>query len=356
MSTSDDRPYDQESAHEEPTAGRAGGRDADDTGVERHPPSSATELWDHNAYGREDGDIGGSATSGATDTRDPRGGAPAYNIDAGDDDAVRHGDDSGRDDGSPVRGTGESLTGADATAGHDRESVGDDRPDDRRDHGRRDEPSGAGGGAFDQEATGRDATGRDVTGPDTADLDTADLDTVERDATGPDTTTPDTTTPDTTTRDTTDRDTTTRAGAERGAGRHAAGDATGDLGGGGRSGETPSVVRHEERLQVGTERVESGRARLRKHVVEEPVRAEQTLASEDVEEVRTPVTEEEREAFLAGRELPVGEDEVILYREVPVVQTVRVPYERVRLVVRRTERTEVVEETVRQERVDVEED
>ena len=158
MSTSDDRPYDQESAHEEPTAGRAGGRDADDTGVERHPPSSATELWDHNAYGREDGDIGGSATSGATDTRDPRGGAPAYNIDAGDDDAVRHGDDSGRDDGSPVRGTGESLTGADATAGHDRESVGDDRPDDRRDHGRRDEPSGAGGGAFDQESTGRDAT------------------------------------------------------------------------------------------------------------------------------------------------------------------------------------------------------
>ena len=326
MSTSDDRPYDQEYAHEEPTAGRAGGRDADDTGVERHPPSSATELWDHNAYGREDGDIGGSATSGATDTRDPRGGAPAYNIDAGDDDAVRHGDDSGRDDGSPVRGTGESLTGADATAGHDRESVGDDRSDDRRDHGRRDEPSGAGGGAFDQEATGRDATGRDVTGPDTADLDT-----VERDAT-------------------------TRAGAERGAGRHAAGDATGDLGGGGRPGETPSVVRHEERLQVGTERVESGRARLRKYVVEEPVRAEQTLASEDVEEVRTPVTEEEREAFLAGRELPVGEDEVILYREVPVVQTVRVPYERVRLVVRRTERTEVVEETVRQERVDVEED
>jgi hypothetical protein len=341
MSTSDDRPYDQESAHEEPTAGRAGGRDADDTGVERHAPSSATELWDHNAYGREDGDIGGSATSGATDTRDPRGGAPAYNIDAGDDDAVRHGDDSGRDDGSPVRGTGESLTGADATAGHDRESVGDDRPDDRRDHGRRDEPSGAGGGAFDQEATGRDATGRDVTGPDTADLDT-----VERDATGP----------DTTTWDATDRDATTRAGAERGPGRHAAGDATGDLGGGGRPGESPSVVRHEERLQVGTERVESGRARLRKYVVEEPVRAEQTLASEDVEEVRTPVTEEEREAFLAGRELPVGEDEVILYREVPVVQTVRVPYERVRLVVRRTERTEVVEETVRQERVDVEED
>lgn len=351
MSTSDDRPYDQESAHEEPAAGR----DADDTGVERHAPSSATELWDHNAYGREDGDIGGSATSGATDTRDPRGGAPAYNIDAGDDDAVRHGDDSGRDDGSTVRGTGESLTGADATAGHGRESVGDERPEGRRDHGRdgrRDEPSGAGGQAFDQEATGRDTSD-----PDTADLDTVERGTGER---GTAATGPDAGEREAADRDAADRDATTRAGSERGAGRHAAGDVSGDeaadLESGGRPGGTPSVVRHEERLRVGTERVESGRTRLRKYVVEEPVRAEQTLASEDVEEVRTPVTEEEREAFLAGRELPVGEDEVILYREVPVVRTVRVPYERVRLVVRRTERTEVVEETVRQERVDVEED
>ncbi|MEX5257701.1 DUF2382 domain-containing protein [Kocuria arenosa] len=336
MSTSDDRPYDQESAHEEPTAGPAGGRDTDDTGVERHPPSSATELWDHNAYGREDGDIGGSATSGATDTRDPRGGAPAYNIDAGDDDAVRHGDDSGRDDGSNVRETGESLTGADATAGHGRESVGDEERDDRRG-----DVSGAGGQAFDQERTGRDSAVRDSTVRDSTVRDSNGRAAGDRDETAP--------------------GATDRATAERGAGRHVAGDGTGDLGtaGNGRGehpGESPSVVRHEERLRVGTERVESGRARLRKYVVEEPVRAEQTLASEDVEEVRTPVTEEEREAFLAGRELPVGEDEVILYREVPVVQTVRVPYERVRLVVRRTERTEVVEETVRQERIDVEED
>lgn len=315
MSTSDDRPYDQESAHEESAAGRAGGRDADDTGVERHAPSSATELWDHNAYGREDGDIGGSATSGPTDTRDPRGGAPAYNIDAGDDDAVRHGDDSGRDDGTNVRETGESLTGADATAGHGRESVGDEGGGDRRDE-LRDEPSGARGQAFDQETADRDSTAA---------------------AAGH------------------------RGTTERGAGRHVAGAEDGDLGDAGSvRGEhedgSPSVVRHEERLQVGTERVETGRTRLRKYVVEEPVREEQTLASEDVEEIRTPVTEEEREAFLAGQELPVGEDEVILYREVPVVQTVRVPYERVRLAVRRTERTEVVEETVRKERIDVEED
>lgn len=291
MSTSDDRPYDQESAHPESPGPRADRpRDVDDTGVERHAPSSSTELWDHNAYGREGRDVGGSATSGPTDTRDPRGGAPAYNIDAGDDDALRHGDDAGDDDGTNVRRTGEPLKGAGAPAGRARESVADerrDRPADDRERTVGREQVLDRGQAFDQEATGRGAADRPVR------------------------------------------------------------DGLGEDGG--------AVIRHEERLRVGTERVESGRLRLRKYVVEEPVRAEQALASEDVEEIRTPITEEEREAFLAGRELPVGEDEVILYREVPVVRTVRVPYERVRLAVRRTERTEVIEETVRQERIDVEE-
>ena len=36
------------------------------------------------------------------------------------------------------------------------------------------------------------------------------------------------------------------------------------------------------------------------------------------------------------------------------MQTVRVPYQRVRLVARRVERTEVVEDTLRKERVDIE--
>ncbi|MGX5359582.1 YsnF/AvaK domain-containing protein [Kocuria sp. KH4] len=292
MSTSDDRPYDQESAHPERSGPRPERtRDVDDTGVERHAPSSSTELWDHNAYGREGRDVGGDATSGATDTRDPRGGAPAYNIDAGDDDAHRHGDAAGGDDGTDVRRTGESLAGPDAAAGRAGEGVAD---------GRR-APS-AGDQAFDQEAAARDRPGR------------PEDDAPARDRLG-----------------------------EGPAGESRAGE------------DAATVVRHEERLRAGTERVESGRLRLRKYVVEAPVREEQTLASEDVEEIRTPITEEEREAFLAGQELAVGEDEVILYREVPVVRTVRVPYQRVRLAVRRTERTEVIEETVRQERIDVQE-
>lgn len=327
MSTSEDRPYDQESAGRETAGGEPADRasgpraDADDTGVERHAPSSATELWDHNAHGREDGDVGGDPTTGATDTRDPRGGAPAYNIDAGDDDAARHGDAAGGT--SALRAPGESLSGPDATAGDRHESVGG--------RGDRAVPGRGADEAFDQEAFDREAADRETaggTGRDAAVTGHApaghEQEARERDLTG--------------------------HGAD---GQDADGPTSAERGPAAAGEDTAAVVRHEERLDVGTERVETGRARLRKYVAEEPVRAEQSLAVEDVEEVRTPITEEERQAFLDGQELPVGEDEVILYREVPVVRTVRVPYERVRLVVRSTERTEVVEETVRKERVEV---
>ena len=118
--------------------------------------------------------------------------------------------------------------------------------------------------------------------------------------------------------------------------------------------DAASVVRHEERLVIHREQEQAGRARLRKYVVSEPVRQEVTVATEEPDVVRTAVTAEERQAFLDGRELAVGEDEVILYRTEPVVQTVRVPYQRVRLVAKRVEHTEVVEDTLRKERVDVE--
>lgn len=118
--------------------------------------------------------------------------------------------------------------------------------------------------------------------------------------------------------------------------------------------DAASVVRHEERLVINREQEQTGRARLRKYVVSEPVRQEVTVATEEPDVVRTAVTAEERQAFLDGRELAVGEDEVILYRTEPVVQTVRVPYQRVRLVARRVEHTEVVEDTLRKERVDIE--
>lgn len=123
-----------------------------------------------------------------------------------------------------------------------------------------------------------------------------------------------------------------------------------------RDDQAASVVRHEERLVINRQQEETGRLRLRKYVVEEPVRQEVTLGSDEPDVVRTPITEEERQAFLDGRELPVSDDELILYRTEAVVQTVRVPYQRVRLVAQRTERTEVIEDTLRKERVDIETD
>ncbi|GAA2111568.1 YsnF/AvaK domain-containing protein [Kocuria atrinae] len=120
--------------------------------------------------------------------------------------------------------------------------------------------------------------------------------------------------------------------------------------------QAASVVRHEERLVINRQQEETGRLRLRKYVVEEPVRQEVTVGHDEPDVVHTPITEEERQAFLDGSELPVGDDEMILYRTEAVVQTVRVPYQRVRLVAQRTERTEVIEDTLRKERVDIQTD
>lgn len=120
--------------------------------------------------------------------------------------------------------------------------------------------------------------------------------------------------------------------------------------------QAASVVRHEERLVINRQQEETGRLRLRKYVVEEPVRQEVTGGHDEPDVVHTPITEEERQAFLDGSELPVGDDEMILYRTEAVVQTVRVPYQRVRLVAQRTERTEVIEDTLRKERVDIQTD
>lgn len=120
--------------------------------------------------------------------------------------------------------------------------------------------------------------------------------------------------------------------------------------------QAASVVRHEERLVINRQQEETGKLRLRKYVIEEPVRQEVTVGHDEPDVVRTPITEEERQSFLDGRELPLGEDELILYRTEAVVQTVRVPYQRVRLVAQRTERTEVIEDTLRKERVDIQTD
>lgn len=114
--------------------------------------------------------------------------------------------------------------------------------------------------------------------------------------------------------------------------------------------ETPEVTRYEEELHVGTERVESGRVRLRKYVVTENVTKTVPVRHEEVRVERVPLdgTETGREHEFADETI-----EATTYAERPVVETEAVPVEKVRLEkdVRTTDQ-EVTGE-VRHEEIDV---
>ncbi len=114
--------------------------------------------------------------------------------------------------------------------------------------------------------------------------------------------------------------------------------------GGDASGPTSddAMTRSEERLTVGTESTEVGRARLRRHVVTEDVTTTVPVSHEEVRIEREPITGADREAALDGPVLSEEEHGVVLHAERPVVQKETVPVERVRLgTVTVTDRAEV---------------
>ncbi|MFF7333599.1 DUF2382 domain-containing protein [Streptomyces sp. NPDC008150] len=115
-----------------------------------------------------------------------------------------------------------------------------------------------------------------------------------------------------------------------------------------------SMTRSEERMRVGVERHEAGRARLRKYVVSEEVEQSVPLRHEEVYVVREPITQADRDAALTGPEIMEAEQEVTLYEERPVVETEAVAVERVRLSVEEHTETETVHGRVRKERIDTE--
>lgn len=112
----------------------------------------------------------------------------------------------------------------------------------------------------------------------------------------------------------------------------------------------------EERLNVGTERREAGRARLRKYVVTENVTQTVPVQREEVRVEREPITEANRDAATSGPDISEDEHEVVLHEERPVAQKETVPVERVRLDTDTVTEQETVGEDVRKERVDVEGD
>jgi uncharacterized protein (TIGR02271 family) len=112
------------------------------------------------------------------------------------------------------------------------------------------------------------------------------------------------------------------------------------------------MTRSEERLNVGTERQATGRARLRKYVTTENVTQTVPVRREEVRVEREPITDGNAGAAMGGPDLSEEEHEVILHEERPVVDKETVPVERVRLDTETVTDEVTVDEEVRKERIE----
>jgi uncharacterized protein (TIGR02271 family) len=117
-----------------------------------------------------------------------------------------------------------------------------------------------------------------------------------------------------------------------------------------------AMTRSEEELRVGTERRETGRARLRKYVETENVQQTVPVQREEVRVEREPITDANVDQALDGPEISEEEHEVTLHTEEPVVEKRTVPKERVRLDKDVQTGEETVSEDVRRERIEADGD
>ena len=113
------------------------------------------------------------------------------------------------------------------------------------------------------------------------------------------------------------------------------------------------MTRSEERMRVGTERVETGRARLRKYVVTENVTQTVPVSHEEVRIEREPITDANVDAATDGPAISEEEHEVVLHAERPVVAKETVPVERVRVDTETVTDQETVSGEVRKEQIDL---
>ncbi|MDX6686881.1 MAG: hypothetical protein QOF86_3009 [Baekduia sp.] len=117
-----------------------------------------------------------------------------------------------------------------------------------------------------------------------------------------------------------------------------------------------AMTRSEEELRVGTERRESGRARLRKYVVTEEVTKTVPVQREEVRIEREPITDANAGQATDGPAISEEEHEVVLHAEAPVVEKRTVPKERVRLEKDTVTEDEMVSDEVRKERIETDAD
>ena len=110
------------------------------------------------------------------------------------------------------------------------------------------------------------------------------------------------------------------------------------------------LILTEERVDVGTEMLESGRARLHKYVDTEPIEQTVHVYHEEYDIERVPISAEEQ----VHGEIAEQELEVTLHEERPVLHKEAVAVERVRLNVKRVDEDRTLRDEVRRERLKVE--
>jgi len=125
-----------------------------------------------------------------------------------------------------------------------------------------------------------------------------------------------------------------------------------------RPGSNPqeSVTRFEDQRTVGTERMRTGRARLRKYVVTEQRTVTVPVSHEEARIERVPITNPVRDHASPGAELTAEEYAIVLHGERPVVTIESVPVERVRLDTGTVTSKKLVTGDVRKGQVDLADD
>ncbi|GGE98235.1 DUF2382 domain-containing protein [Mycetocola zhadangensis] len=117
-----------------------------------------------------------------------------------------------------------------------------------------------------------------------------------------------------------------------------------------------AMTRSEEQLHVGTEQVQTGRARLRKYVVTEQQNVTVPVTHEEVRLEREPITDANVGDALSGPDISEEEHEVVLTEERVVVEKETVPVERVKLDKETVTEQQTVTENVRKEEVELDTD
>ena len=114
-----------------------------------------------------------------------------------------------------------------------------------------------------------------------------------------------------------------------------------------------AITRSEEELRVGTRDRESGRVRLRKHVVQDTVTETVPVRREEIRVEREPITDANVGDATSGPAISSEEHEVVLHEEEVVVEKRVVPKERVRLDKDVTVDEHTVSEDVRREEIEI---